>query len=94
MTDIITITLTHPDSSGIACDGDEHRNAILHTPGPDCQLVHGLRISYRVCSVCGQDWGEGAYSQHERCELLHRDGTRTRSTVFVYLDNGLRLTYR
>lgn len=89
---MITIRIADPETqAGKICLADDARDSILHLVGPDCAAVHGRRIVRRECSVCGLAWGDGAYSQHERCALLAEDGRLTYADCIVLLDDGSRL---
>lgn len=47
------------------------------------------------CSVCDQPWGDGAYSQHERCATLYEDGSRRYAECITtaLLDTGEVVRY-
>ncbi len=71
------IRLTNPErtGTGAVCIRDDGPDTIVHLES-ECHLAHGLRHQADRCSVCDLPWGEGAYSQHERCALLFDDGIR------------------
>lgn len=66
MTDTTTITIPDEDACGrngrAICLADDVPGAMVHDVGPDCERLHGLRITERRCSVCDQLWGDGACS--------------------------------
>lgn len=91
MTDT-TITIPDEDACGrngrAICLADDVRGAIVHDVGPDCERLHGLRITERRCSVCDQLWSDGAYSQHESCADLMTDGSRRGADCIAFLADG------
>ena len=90
-----TTRVQHPDAIATEdiCLEDDGPGAIVHARGEDCARLHGLRIVRRECSVCGQEWGDGAVSQHTYCGRLYDDGSRSYSECWAILSDGSRLEF-
>lgn len=82
------------ESADDICLRDDGPGSPVHIRGEDCATIHGKRIVRRECSVCGQEWGEGAVSQHERCAVLYEDDERRYADCWVILNDGTRLVSR
>ena len=67
--------------------GGDGPNYVPHI-AQDHALIGHRRITGRRCSVCDQEWGDGAVSRHEYCDFLYEDGTRRYADCLVYLDGG------
>lgn len=70
----------------------QERACVIHPGVPlhivtECSKLAGVQpYNKRVaCSICDQDWGQGAVSQHESCATLFQDGSRTYAHPVVYV---------
>lgn len=82
------IELTDPYLSTVrACEG--HDGWPLHI-NTECAKLAGVRpFSERVeCSVCGQMWGAGAVSHHERCATLGDNDSRDYARPLLFVRRG------
>lgn len=91
-----TISLPTEDAIMRGEDACECRryHQVLHTAGDHAALaaLPSLDIERR-CSVCDQDWGDGAISQHEGCAWLRDDGTRTYAHAIATI-GGVEIVWR
>ncbi len=59
----------------------------------DHNMLVGKRVISRTCSICGQEWGDGAISRHEYCAISYADGSRRYADCVTNMSDGSILQY-